>query len=91
MHVLGPQRGRYFLLTGQELDAAQALDYGVVNEVLPADQVLARAREIATTIAAKPPLARRYSRVLLTRELKRLMHEQLGLGLAYEALGALSL
>jgi enoyl-CoA hydratase/carnithine racemase len=91
MHVLGPQRGRYFLLTGQELDAAQALDYGVVNEVLPADQVLARAREIATTIAAKPPLARRYSRVLLTRELKRLMHEQLGLGLVHEALGALSL
>ncbi|KLL12353.1 enoyl-CoA hydratase/isomerase family protein [Protofrankia coriariae] len=90
-HVLGPQRGRYFLLTGQELDAHQALDYGVVNEVLPAEQVLPRAREIAENIAAKPPLARRYTRVALTRELKRLMHEQLSLGLVHEALAALSL
>ena len=90
-HVLGPQRGRYFLLTGQELDAQKALEWGVVNEVLPVDQVLPRAREIAATIAAKPPLARRYARVVITRELKRLIHEQLGLGLTHEALGALSL
>jgi enoyl-CoA hydratase/carnithine racemase len=90
-HVLGPQRGRYFLLTGQELDAAKALEYGVVNEVLPSAEVLPRARELAAVIAAKPPLARRYARVMLTRELKRLMHEQLSLGLAHEALGALSL
>lgn len=90
-HVLGPQRGRYFLLTGQELSAKQALDYGVVNEVLPAGDVLHRARAIAENIARKPALARRFARVVLTRELKRLMHEQLSLGLAHEALGALSL
>jgi enoyl-CoA hydratase/carnithine racemase len=90
-HVLGPQRGRYFLLTGQELNAQQALDYGVVSEVLPADQVLARAREIAEMIAAKPMLARRYARSVLTREWKRLMHEHLGYGLAHEALAALDL
>jgi enoyl-CoA hydratase/carnithine racemase len=90
-HVLGPQRGRYFLLTGQELDARKALEYGVVNEVLPLDQVLPRAREIAATIAAKPALARRYARVVTTREIKRLLHEQLALGLTHEALAALTL
>ncbi|HVV08246.1 enoyl-CoA hydratase/isomerase family protein [Amycolatopsis sp.] len=90
-HVLGPQRGRYFLLTDQVLDAKQALEYGVVNEVVALDQVLPRALEIARNIAAKPALARRYSRVVLTREIKRLMHEQLGLGLTHEALAALSL
>ena len=91
MHVLGPQRGRYFLLTEQELNADQALDYGVINEVLGVDQVLPRAREIATRIAGKPPMANRYTRILLTREIKRLMHEQLGLGITHEALAALSL
>ncbi|OLT16155.1 crotonase [Pseudonocardia sp. CNS-139] len=90
-HVLGPQRGRYFLLTEQTLDADQALAYGVVNEVLPPEQVLPRAREIAARLAAKPPLARRYARVLLTREIKRLIHDQQALGLTHEALAALSL
>jgi enoyl-CoA hydratase/carnithine racemase len=90
-HVLGPQRGRYFLLTGQEIDAKLALEYGVVNEVLPLHEVLPRARALAETIAAKPPLARRYARAVLTREWKRLFHEQLGFGLAHEALAALTL
>lgn len=88
-HVLGPNRGRYFLLTGQELDARTALEYGAVNEVVPKNKVLARAKELAVTIAAKPPLTRRYSRVALTQRIKRLMHEGLGLGLAIEALAAI--
>jgi enoyl-CoA hydratase/carnithine racemase len=91
MHILGPQRGRYFLLTGQELDARLALDFGVVNEVVEHGTALERAHELASTIADKPRLARRYSRVLLTREIRRLMHEQLGMGLTHEALAALSL
>jgi enoyl-CoA hydratase/carnithine racemase len=90
-HILGPQRGRYFLLTDQKLEAKQALDYGAINEVVAADQVLPRARALAENIAAKPELTRRYARVLLTREIKRLMQDQLSLGLAHEALAALSL
>ncbi len=91
MHILGPQRGRYFLLTDQKLDARQALDYGVVNEVVPQDQVLPRARALAQVLVAKPELARRYARVVLTREIKRLIHDELGYGIAHEALAALSL
>jgi enoyl-CoA hydratase/carnithine racemase len=87
-HLLGPNRGRYFLIMGQEIGAAQALDWGVVSEVLPADKVLARAMEIASMIAAKPNLTRRYTRVALTQRYKRLMHEGLSLGLGLEALAA---
>jgi hypothetical protein len=36
-------------------------------------------------------MARRYSRVLLTREIKRLLHDQLALGLTHEALAVLDL
>ena len=90
-HLLGLNRARYFLLTGQHLDATTAQQYGVVNEVLPGDELMARAREIARGIAAKPALARRYSRTVLTRELKRLLEADLGFGLAYEALAAIDL
>ena len=42
--------------------------------------------------AAKPELARRYARVVLTREIKRLIHDQLGgLGITNQALAAFSL
>jgi len=86
--VLGINRGRYFLLTGQTLSAQRAEEMGVVNEVLPADKLLARAWELAEQLASQPPLTLRYARILLTQRLKQLMLEQLGHGLALQGLGA---
>jgi enoyl-CoA hydratase/carnithine racemase len=86
LELLGTNRGRYFLLTAQVLSAQQAMDWGVVNEVLPRDQLLPRAKELAKQLAALPSLTRRYSRTVLTQRLKRLMDENLGYGLALEGL-----
>jgi 6-oxocamphor hydrolase len=86
--VLGPNRGRYFLLTGQTIDAPEALSLGVVNEVVGADRLLARAWELAKEIVKRPSLAVRYARVALTQQLKLMMLEHLGYGLALEGLSA---
>ena len=88
-YVIGGNRGRAFLLTGQELSAKAALEYGAVFEVLPRNRLLPRAQELAQTIAAKPLLTRRYTRLALTQRIKRLLQEGLSLGLAVEALAAI--
>lgn len=44
------------LLTGRWMDAEEAASRGLVNEVIPPDQLLVRAREIAHLLAAGPPL-----------------------------------
>lgn len=89
LELLGINRGRYFLLTGQTLGAQEALDLGVVNEVLEPDQLLDRAYELARGIAALNPLTARYTRVAFTQRYKRLIDEGLGYGLALEGLAAL--
>lgn len=89
--VLGPSRGRYFLMTGQKLDARQALQLGVANEVLPGHLLLARAMELATQFARLPTLAARYSRLLFARRYKQLLLEDGGYGLALEGLSAAGL
>jgi enoyl-CoA hydratase/carnithine racemase len=85
-YVLGPNRGRYFLLTGEKLDARRALEYGVVNEVLAKDALMPRARELARQIASKPILTCRYARQALTAQFRRVLLEGIGNGLALQGL-----
>ncbi|MGQ8633772.1 enoyl-CoA hydratase/isomerase family protein [Agrobacterium sp. DKPNP3] len=86
--VIGSIRGRYFILTRQVLDAATAKDWGVVNEIVPADRLLARAHEIAEGIAALPPLTASYTRIALTQKLRRIIDQDTGYGLALEGISA---
>ena len=84
--LLGMNRGRYFLLTGQTLSAQEAKDLGLVAEVLPQTQVVARAWEHAEALAQKPTLLLRYTRLMFTEYLRKRMQDLLGYGLAMEGL-----
>jgi enoyl-CoA hydratase/carnithine racemase len=86
-HLLGPNRGRYFLLTGETIDVEEARRLGVVSEILPPDRLHARAWELATQLAAKPSQVLRYTRAALTMQLRQLLASGLSHGLALEGVG----
>jgi len=87
--LLGPNRGRYFLLTGERISAREAQRLGVVGEVLPAADLMPRARALAHQLAALPTRTLRHTRMVLVRHLRQRLRDELGLGLAVEALAML--
>ena len=71
-------------LARKKLSAREALEWGAVAEVLPKDRLLDRAFELARELAKRPPLVLRYTRMLLTQDLKRAFLDELAHGLARE-------
>jgi len=55
--LVGKGAALKMILTGEMITAAEALRIGLVEEVLPADQLMPRAERIAKTIAVQAPLA----------------------------------
>jgi enoyl-CoA hydratase len=55
--LLGRGRALDLLLTGRQIDAAEALRLGLVERVVTAADVMTEAQSIAEALAAKPPLA----------------------------------
>ncbi len=85
-YLLGPRRAKYFLLMNQEIDAAEALRLGVVNEVVPQADVAGRVWAIARDLAAKPLPFLRYTRETLNIVERERLLAGLSHGLALEGI-----
>lgn len=72
--MAGRVKATELLLLGKGFDAATALDIGLVNEVLPADAVDARAREVALEVASLPPASVRLTKALIGQAQHDLLH-----------------
>jgi enoyl-CoA hydratase/carnithine racemase len=75
--LLGVKRAAYALLTGQRIDAKRALDYGLVNEIMPRDQLLSRAWALADHIMSQPRVTRRLTAQIIRRPWKRRITDDL--------------
>ncbi len=71
--LVGPGRAKLLVLTAQRISATEARTIGLVDLVVPDDQVLDAALEVARAIAANAPLA--------VRAAKRAINEGIELGL----------
>lgn len=63
--AVGHARAAEMAFTGRIIDAAAALDIGLVSEVVPRESLMARARELADEIARNSGVALRYTKRLL--------------------------
>lgn len=72
--VLGPRRAKEILYTGSRFTAADALDWGMVNHVVPRDELQAKVDEIAGEIKAMPAFG-----LTLTKKAVNMCEDQMGL------------
>jgi methylglutaconyl-CoA hydratase len=63
---IGEKRSRDLLLTGRIISAEQAMDYGLVTEVVPAESLLDRANALADELMAASPSSLTRAKHLLT-------------------------
>ena len=82
--VLGPARAKEFLLTGDRVDAADALRMGLVNRVVPAAELLDAARAFADRLAAGAPLALRYTKLAVNQWIKSVANTSFDVATALE-------
>lgn len=69
VHAVGPQLARYMAYSAARLDAATALDAGLVLEIVEPGGLDQRAAELAATIAANAPLSVKASKAAIRASL----------------------
>lgn len=84
--AVGMARASQLAFTGAAIDAATALDWGMVNEVVEPDRLLDAAHRLAAEIAANPPHALRMTKRLLREGQQQSLETLLELSAAMQAL-----
>lgn len=63
--LIGAARAKQMVFTGARIKADLAERWGLVNEIVPRDQLMARAREMADQIASNAPLAVQLAKTIM--------------------------
>ena len=77
--LIGPGRAMEMILTCRSADAQEALEIGLVTQVVSPEQVLGCAMEAASTIAGHGPIAARYLKEAMLKGLDMTMEQGLRL------------
>jgi enoyl-CoA hydratase/carnithine racemase len=83
-HLMNPKQQAYYLYTSDTIDAQTALRLGLVNEALPAEDLMPRAREIAQRIMRLPKLSRLMTKQIVRRSAERRYADDAAFHLAHE-------
>jgi enoyl-CoA hydratase len=73
-NVVGMSRSVYLVLTGEHLDARQALEAGLTMKVVPAGELMSEAEALARRLASQAPLAMRANKAWARRLTDEMFH-----------------
>ncbi len=86
--LVGVHRAKEYLMTGDFIDAATAERIGLVNHVVPAGELLPKARELAERLANSATWAIRWTKASVNKTIRDRLNLILDTSLAFEALSS---
>jgi len=86
--LVGVHRAKEYLMTGDFIAAPEAERIGLINHVLPADELLPAARALAERLANGPTWAIRWTKASINKLIRERLNLILDTSLAYESLSS---
>ncbi len=88
--LVGPSRAKDFLMRGRLVDGAEAYRMGLVGHAVAPADVLDQAKSIAAEMAALPPLAVRWTKQSINKQIRQQLELAFDASIAFETITMLS-
>ena len=87
--LMGTKRAAHHIYGGTSIPAPDALEYGIISEIVPRDDLLERAWDLARFIMQRPRFSRWATHTILARPFKKLVTEDFGFHMSQQMLGTI--
>ncbi|WP_433264666.1 enoyl-CoA hydratase/isomerase family protein [Actinosynnema sp. CS-041913] len=84
--LMGPKRAAYYIYAAKSIPADKALEWGIINDILPREDLLGRAWDLARFIMKRPRYTRWATHNILSRHWKKTVAEDFGFHMAHQML-----
>ncbi len=85
--LMNARNAAWYLMTGDKMDASELVNLGLVSEIVPREQLMDRAYEIADMLMAQNRIARRLTTQLIRRNWKKRISDDLDMAFGTELFG----
>jgi enoyl-CoA hydratase/carnithine racemase len=84
--LMGQKRAAYYIYGAKAIPAKEALEYGIINEIFPREELLKKAWDFASYIMKRPRYTRWATHNIVSRRWKKAVAEDFGFHMAHQML-----
>ncbi|MFA7553841.1 MAG: enoyl-CoA hydratase-related protein [Spongiibacteraceae bacterium] len=86
--LMGYARAKHYLLTGEKFSAQEAMDMGMINGVVPKEELDDHVDAYVEKLLRQPPMSLRWSKSTINTPLRQWAASMMDIGMAYENVAA---